>query len=48
MHLESLNLALDSQPSKGDEWEGSMLSSRKCQDDKKAKSVPQEPATNYL
>jgi hypothetical protein len=48
MHLESLNLTLDLQPSKGDEWEGVCSAQEDVKMTKNAKRGPQELATNYL
>jgi hypothetical protein len=48
MHLESLNLTLDSQLSKGDEWERVCPAQEDVKMIKNIKRVPQELATNYL
>jgi hypothetical protein len=48
MHLESLNLVLDSQPSKGDEWEGVCSAQENVKMIKNAKRDGLEPATTYL
>jgi hypothetical protein len=48
MHLESLSLTLDLQPSKEDEWKGVCSAQEDVKMIKNAKRDPQEPATNYL
>jgi hypothetical protein len=48
VHLESLNLTLDSQQSKEDEWEGVCSAQEDVKMIKNAKMDPQEPTTNYL
>jgi hypothetical protein len=48
MHLESLNLTLDSQSSKGDEWEGVYSAHKDVKSVKKTKIQSQGPAKVYL
>jgi hypothetical protein len=48
IHLESLNFTLDSQPSKGDEWEGVCLAQEDVKRIKKPREVPKSrPPTIY-
>jgi hypothetical protein len=48
MHLESLNLTLDSQSRKGDEWEGVYLAHKDVKSVKKTKSQSQGLTKVYL
>jgi hypothetical protein len=40
MHLESLHLTLDSQPSKGDKWEGVCLAQEDVKKIKMSREIP--------